>query len=57
MMFCDYNGWNDAPEEEREALDLLEAALAQPLKPVLSKEQPDKARALGVELMARRLAA
>jgi hypothetical protein len=27
MMVCDYNGWNDAPEEEREALELLEPSL------------------------------
>ena len=25
-MSCDYNGWNDAPEDEREALDAYEAA-------------------------------
>jgi hypothetical protein len=25
-MSCDYNGWNDAPEDEREALDTYEAA-------------------------------
>jgi hypothetical protein len=24
MLSCDYNGWNDAPEDEREALDGLE---------------------------------
>jgi hypothetical protein len=24
-MSCDYNGWNDAPEGEREALDAYEA--------------------------------
>lgn len=26
MMSCDYNGWNDTPEDEREALDVYEAA-------------------------------
>jgi hypothetical protein len=26
VMSCDYNGWNDAPEDEREALDAYEAA-------------------------------
>jgi hypothetical protein len=26
MLSCDYNGWNDAPEDEREALDAYEAA-------------------------------
>ena len=25
-MTCDYNGWNDAPEDEREALEVYEAA-------------------------------
>jgi hypothetical protein len=25
-MSCDYNGWNDAPEDEREALEAYEAA-------------------------------
>jgi hypothetical protein len=26
MLICDYNGWNDAPEDEREALDAYETA-------------------------------
>jgi hypothetical protein len=26
MLSCDYNGWNDAPEDEREALDAYETA-------------------------------
>ncbi len=26
MLSCDYNGWNDAPEDEREALEAYEAA-------------------------------
>jgi hypothetical protein len=26
MMGCDYNGWNDVPEDEREAIDAFEAA-------------------------------
>jgi hypothetical protein len=26
VLSCDYNGWNDAPEDEREALDAYEAA-------------------------------
>lgn len=57
MMVCDYNGWNDAPEDEREALDLLETVLAQPPKPTLSKGQLNTTAALTVELNARRLAA
>ena len=26
MLSCDYNGWSDAPEDEREALDAYETA-------------------------------
>ena len=26
MLSCDYNGWNDPPEDQREALDAYEAA-------------------------------
>jgi hypothetical protein len=26
MIVCDYNGWADAPEDEREALEALELA-------------------------------
>jgi hypothetical protein len=26
MFSCDYNGWADVPEEEREAIDAFEAA-------------------------------
>jgi len=26
LLSCDHNGWNDAPEDEREALDTYEAA-------------------------------
>jgi hypothetical protein len=26
MLSCDCNGWNDTPEDEREALDAYEAA-------------------------------
>jgi len=57
MMVCDYNGWNDAPEDEREALDLLETVLAQPPRPVLSKGQRDKTATLGADLSGRPLAA
>ena len=27
MLGCDYNGWADVPEEEREAIDAFEAAM------------------------------
>jgi len=36
---CDYNGWTDVPEEEREAIDAFEAArplpVARPVRLVL----------------------
>ena len=28
MFSCTYNGWGDAPEDEREALDAYDAAVA-----------------------------
>ena len=30
MIVCDYNGWADAPEDEREALEALELRAASP---------------------------
>lgn len=30
MISCSYNGWTDAPEDEREAMDIFEAAKALP---------------------------
>lgn len=30
MFSCDYNGWADVPEEEREGIDAFEAARALP---------------------------
>jgi hypothetical protein len=34
MVFsCDYNGWADVPEEQREALDVFEATLRSDLTP------------------------
>ena len=33
MLSCDYNGWNDAPEDEREALDAYEAAAEKAMWP------------------------
>lgn len=30
MFSCDYNGWADVPEEEREGIDAFEAALVPP---------------------------
>jgi hypothetical protein len=34
MFSCDYNGWADVPEEEREAIEAFEAAHALPSSPV-----------------------
>ncbi len=31
MFSCDYNGWADVPEEEREAIDAFEAARRLPV--------------------------
>jgi hypothetical protein len=32
---CDYNGWADVPEEEREGVDVFESARVVPPKAVL----------------------
>jgi hypothetical protein len=56
-MVGDYNGWNDAPEDEREALDILEPTLAPLSLAVLPKVQPIKASATGAEAISRRKAA
>jgi hypothetical protein len=56
-MVGDYNGWNDAPEDEREALDLLESTLAPLSLAVLPKVQLVKAPARGAETIGRRRAA
>jgi hypothetical protein len=52
---CDYNGWTDVPEEEREALDTFEAAPriarlfmplpATPLLPAVAIVHPSHRRA------------
>ncbi|HEU4682617.1 MAG TPA: hypothetical protein VFS51_12760 [Gemmatimonadales bacterium] len=31
MFSCDYNGWADVPEEEREGMDAFEAARTLPI--------------------------
>jgi hypothetical protein len=33
MLSCDYNGWADVPEAEREAIDAFEAMSQLPLVP------------------------
>jgi hypothetical protein len=32
---CDYNGWTDVPEEEREAIDIFESGCRAPAHPPL----------------------
>jgi hypothetical protein len=56
-MVCDYNGWNDAPEDEREALDLLEPTLASTMLVVLSNLQRNPAPAAAPETKPHRRAA
>jgi hypothetical protein len=36
MFSCDYNGWADVPEEEREAIDAFEAANLKRFTPTLA---------------------
>jgi hypothetical protein len=49
MFSCDYNGWADVPEEEREALDAFETNSAAPEVTVYA---PLVLRALGVPVRA-----
>jgi hypothetical protein len=35
MFSCDYNGWADVPEEEREAIDAFEYAYSVPVPPLI----------------------
>jgi hypothetical protein len=57
MMVCDYNGWNDAPEEEREALDLLEATLTQPSLALVRMSPPGRSPTPAVDPGPHRRAA
>jgi hypothetical protein len=57
MMVCDYNGWNDAPEDEREALDLVEPTLAPPSLAVSSRSQRGHSRGPTSEATPNRQAA
>lgn len=56
-MVCDYNGWNDAPEDEREALDLVEPTLYPASLAVLPSSQPGHFPAPAVEASPHRRAA
>jgi hypothetical protein len=56
MMVCDYNGWNDAPEEEREALDLVESTLTPPPLTVGTGAQPRNSSAPADARLHRRAA-
>lgn len=43
MLSCSYNGWTDAPEEEREALDAYDAAIpARPPRQEGASHTPDE---------------
>lgn len=57
MMVCDYNGWNDAPEDEREALDLVEPTLAPSSRVVLPRLQSGNSPAKAAEVSPQRRAA
>jgi len=57
MMVCDYNGWNDAPEDEREALDLVEPTLALSSLVVLPRLQPGDSPVPATEAAHHRRAA
>jgi hypothetical protein len=35
---CDYNGWTDLPEAEREAIEAFEIGQEHPSAPVISRE-------------------
>ena len=46
MYSCDYNGWGDMPEEEREAIEVFESgclASAHATRPVLPPPKPSPA--------------
>jgi hypothetical protein len=36
---CDYNGWTDVPEAEREAIEAFEIAQKHPSAPVIPQER------------------
>jgi hypothetical protein len=40
MISCNYNGWADVPEEEREGIDAFEATLALPVTVLLARMLP-----------------
>ncbi|HZB28131.1 MAG TPA: hypothetical protein VE282_06160 [Gemmatimonadales bacterium] len=47
MISCSYNGWTDAPEDEREGMDIFEATRALPAvvpaaRPLLPRTGPQR---------------
>lgn len=40
MFSCDYNGWADVPEEEREGIDAFEAGTSAIAEPTIRKRLP-----------------
>ena len=54
MFSCDYNGWADVPEEEREGIDAFEAARPpKPVPPVFPSPELMDAQVLPVLWQAR----
>jgi hypothetical protein len=53
---CDYNGWADVPEEEREGIDAFESAPVLPPKAVLLVPIPIRS-SLAIQVIPERRAA
>jgi hypothetical protein len=56
MFSCDYNGWADVPEEEREAIEAFEAALRVQRASLVPPSTPRQAAAPAVRAPQRRAA-
>jgi hypothetical protein len=54
MFSCDYNGWADVPEEEREAIDEFEAVNSMRFTPTLTLVETIRNRV--TEVVERRAA-
>jgi hypothetical protein len=53
---CDYNGWSDVPEEEREGVDAFESAPVLPPKAILPVAIPIRST-LAIQVIPARRAA
>ena len=56
MFSCDYNGWADVPEEEREAIEAFEAALRAQRPSLIPPSNPRQAGAPALHAPQRRAA-